>query len=92
MRAEYAIDYNGRWQAVWRRPMAEIDELLLESLTEAHFGEALCESEKMRAPAQNRGPIATNVLPQDHGIQENKATSCTYTPHCDGQQAFINSL
>lgn len=55
VRTEYAIECKGRWQAVWCRPMAEIDESLLESLTEAHLGEVLCESEIFEVEDESSG-------------------------------------
>ncbi len=45
VRTEYVIEGQGRWQAIWCRPITEIDDSLLRSLAEAHAGEARCESE-----------------------------------------------
>ena len=42
---EYVIEGRGRWQAVWNCPLAEVDESLLASLTQAHCGEVFCESD-----------------------------------------------
>lgn len=52
---EYVIQARGRWQAVWDRPMEDIEDELLETLSEASFGEACCDSERFEVEDVSSG-------------------------------------